>query len=287
MDSKPTTRTFRRQGGKLRVICSHCGAPAREGEARCRACAQEVWVSPERLCAACAARLRESDAARDRRGGVAGRVKRGWRLAILAGLGVVFAWMVSALPGSFAASSEPNLAGVRVGDPPRTVERVLGAPDDRGSEILWQGVDGRSHHMIQWQYGLDETQIADLTITFVDGKVHQVGALAGDWQTSDGLRIGDSLAKANRLYGTAIEDPPIEGLTPHRYIRGHVVVRVITEPPSDRILAIGVESPKQIPLEAAPRRFEPDFQHPPIGPQEPDSPPLSDTDPALPRQRYY
>jgi hypothetical protein len=122
-------------------------------------------------------------------------------------------------------------------------------------------------------------------VTFIDGKVHQVGALAGNWQTSEGLRIGDRLPKAGRLYGTAIEDSPIEGLTPHRFLRGGVVVRVITETPSDEILAIGVESPKQIPLEASHVPSDPDWHHP--APSEPEAPPLLEDEPILPRQRYY
>jgi hypothetical protein len=184
---------------------------------------------------------------------------------------------------------DPQLAGVAVGDGPREVERTLGRPEDRASEVFWQGVDGRSHHMVQWQYGLDETRIADLTVTFIDGKVHQVGALAGSWQTSEGLRIGDRLPKAVRLYGTGIEDAPIEGLTPHRYIRGRVVVRVITDAPSDEILAIGVESPRQAPLEASRLPADPGWHHPPV-PEGPSSqlPPIGEDDlPIVPRQRYY
>jgi hypothetical protein len=203
----------------------------------------------------------------------------------MAGLGALLAVVVTVVPGALG-QGDPQLAGVSVGDAPGEVERALGTPDDRGTEVFWQGMDGRSHHMIQWQYGLDETEIADLTVTFIDGKVHQVGALAGTWQTGEGLRIGDRLPKANRLYGTGIEDSPIEGLTPHRYIRGGVVVRVITEFPSDEILAIGVESPRQIPLEASHLPATPEW-HPPVPPDTEAVPPVHDETPVLPRQRYF
>lgn len=208
-------------------------------------------------------------------------------LAVMAGLGALLALVVTAVPGA-RSQENARLGGITVGDGPREVERALGQPEDRGSEVFWQGKDGRSHHMIQWQYGLDETQIADLTVTFVDGKVHQVGALAGSWKTSEGLGIGDRLPKAGRLYGTAIEDSPIEGLTPHRYIRGSVVIRVITEAPSDEILAIGVESPRQLPLEAS-SVSEPPAWHPPVPsePRPPSPPVADDTAPLLPRQRYF
>jgi len=268
VDPNPSLRNFRRL--KASLLCPHCGARAQAGDAFCRDCGHALIV-PEHQ----ATFLRPRE--------------RPWswkRLALMAGLGALLAGVVSFLPAAFG-QGDPGLAGVQVGDAPLEVERVLGTPEERGSEVFWQGLDGQSHHMVQWQYGLDETQIADLTVTFVDGKVHQVGALAGTWQTSDGLRIGDRLSKAGRLYGTAIEDAPIEGLTPHRFIRGSVVVRVITEAPSEQILAIGVESPKQIPLEAQSLPAEPDWHAPkPSTPQLP-TPPVLEDEPSLPRQRYF
>lgn len=296
MDPNPSMRNFRRERVKAHLLCVHCGARAQDGDAFCRECGHGLILPEERACVTCgataigegkhcpacgASRAPQAPATPPR-----ARPRSLPRLAVMAGLGAMLAMAVSFLPAAFG-QGDPGLAGVKVGDGPREVEQSLGEPDERGSEIFWQGTDGQSHHMIQWQYGLDETQIADLTVTFVDGKVHQVGALAGTWQTSDGLKIGDRLSKAGRLYGTAIEDAPIEGLTPHRYIRGSVVVRVITEAPSDQILAIGVESPKQIPLEATSSPNLPDW-HGPV-PSEPDRnvPPVVEDEPILPRQRYY
>ncbi len=290
MDPKPTMRNFRRERVKAHLLCARCGAQAETGDSYCRACGQGLIVSAERACLACGdldagtgRHCRACGAARMRSPVAKPHGLR--RVALMAGLLATLAVLVTFLPGAFG-SGEPGLAGVQVGDAPQAVERALGTPEDRGTEVYWQGLDGQSHHMVQWQYGLDETQIADLTVTFIDGKVHQVGALAGGWKTSEGLGIGDRLSKAGRLYGTGIEDAHIEGLTPHRYIQGGVVVRVITEAPSDQILAIGVESPKQIPLEASDLPSEPDWHH--SEPPRPDAPPpVSDTEPVLPRQRYY
>ncbi|MNS89666.1 hypothetical protein D3C72_1236850 [compost metagenome] len=281
MDPKPSSRNFRRERVRAHLLCARCGSRAPDGAAFCGACGQNLIVPEESL-----VRLGSEPAAEPRAAHPREPRRVAWRrLALMAGLGAALAVAVTFLPGAFG-QGEPRLAGVKVGDGPQQVERTLGAPEDRGTEVFWQGVDGASHRMIQWQYGLDETQIADLTVTFVDGKVHQVGALAGSWETSEGLKIGDRLAKADRLYGTGIEDTPIEGLTPHRFIRGHAVVRVITEAPSDEILAIGVESPKQIPLESRTTPSEPDWQHP--TPSEPDAtPPVVEDAPLLPRQRYY
>lgn len=290
MDPMTSRRKFRRERVKAHLLCAHCGARAAEGDRYCRDCGQGLILPADRACLACGEtspgegrRCSTCQAERHAAPALLPRVLP--RLAVMAALGGILAVAVTFLPGAFG-QGEPRLAGVKVGDAPQQVERQLGTPEDRGSEVFWQGLDGQSHHMIQWQYGLDETQIADLTVTFIDGKVHQVGALAGAWQTSEGLRIGDRLPKAGRLYGTAIEDSPIEGLTPYRFLRGGVVVRVITEAPSDEILAIGVESPKQIPLEASHAPSEPDWHHP--APSEPEAaPPLIQDEPVLPRQRYY
>ncbi len=204
----------------------------------------------------------------------------------MAGLLALLAVVVTFIPVA-RGQGDATLAGVAVGAGPGEVERLLGPPEDRGSEVFWQGRDGRNHNMIQWQYGLDETRIADLTVTFIDGRVHQVGALAGNWQTSEGLMIGDRLHKAERLYGTAIEDLPIEGLTPHRYIRGSVVIRVITEAPSEEILAIGVESPRQTSFDAADSSAGKAWEHPPLPKGEAPDSPSREEELILPRQRYY
>ena len=292
MDPKASMRNFRRERVKAHLLCLHCGTRAQEGDAFCRDCGHGLIVPEPHACLNCGplgvgeGKHCPACGAYRMGKGMPAKPRALPRLAMMAGLGAVLALVVSFLPAAFGHGG-PSLAGVQVGDEPREVERALGTPDEQGSEIFWQGNDGQSHHMIQWQYGLDETQIADLTVTFVDGKVHQVGALAGTWQTIDGLKIGDRLSKAGRLYGTAIEDSPIEGLTPHRFIRGSVVVRVITEAPSDQILAIGVESPKQIPLEAPSSPSVPDWHGP--APSEPNvpAPPVVEDEPILPRQRYF
>jgi len=292
LDPKASHRNFRRDRVTAHLLCAHCGARAQLGDETCRDCGHALIVPVTQACLDCGAtdlgkgqHCPACGASRSRE--AASALPRALpRLAAMAGLGALLAVLVSFLPAAFGQGA-PDLAGVQVGDEAPAVERALGQPEERGSEVFWQGTDGQSHHMVQWQYGMDETQIADLTVTFVDGKVYQVGALAGTWRTSDGLRIGDRLSKAGRLYGTAIEDAPIEGLTPHRFIRGGVVVRVITEQPSDQILAIGVESPKQMPLEAQSAPSGPDFHGPaPSEPQVP-TPPVVDDEPVLPRQRYY
>ncbi|MNY17030.1 hypothetical protein D3C86_1503270 [compost metagenome] len=67
------------------------------------------------------------------------------------------------------------------------------------------------------------------------------------YRTSEGLRVGDRIAKASRLYGTPIEENLVSGLLPMKYLRQGVVVKVVTMPGDDRVLAVGIESPRALP----------------------------------------
>ncbi|MNL59286.1 hypothetical protein D3C87_1830000 [compost metagenome] len=71
------------------------------------------------------------------------------------------------------------------------------------------------------------------------------------YPTSEGLRVGDRIAKASRLYGTPIEENLVSGLMPMKYVRQGVVVKIVTMPGDDRVLAVGLESPRALPTASA------------------------------------
>lgn len=174
-----------------------------------------------------------------------------WRLLGASAVAIAFGaffW----LNGDFwGPSLPPSLGGVRIGETATTVEQHLGRPARKPTEVFWNGTDGKPHRVGLWQYGLvpdSQTPIADLTVTFLDGKVFEVGALDKNYKTSEGLRIGDSLHKASHLYGTAIEEDLVSGLLPTKFLKGGVVVKVVTMPGDDHVLAIGLESPRNLPL---------------------------------------
>jgi hypothetical protein len=151
-----------------------------------------------------------------------------------------------------AHRAPPSLAGIKVGEPQKAVEHRIGKPDIKPTEVFWNGVDGKAHRVALWKYGLtSDSNVANLTVTFLDGKVYQVGALDKMYHTSEGLRVGDRIAKASRLYGTPIEENPVSGLMPMKYVRQGVVVKIVTMPGNDRVLAVGLESPRALPTASA------------------------------------
>lgn len=148
----------------------------------------------------------------------------------------------------------PSLGGIHVGDSSAHVTKRLGQPERTPHEVIWSDGRGDVHRLGFWQYGIakdTDPQVADLTITFLDDQVYQVGSLDASFATSEGLRVGDRTSKANRLYGTAIEEDRISGLVPLKYLHGGVVVKIIVMPGDDQVLAVGLESPKGLPLAGA------------------------------------
>lgn len=163
----------------------------------------------------------------------------------------------------------PSLGGIHVGDPSAKVAKRLGRPERTPHEVIWSDSHGDVHRLGFWQYGLDKEtapDVADLTITFLDDKVYQVGSLDASFATSEGLRVGDRTGKANRLYGTAIEEDRVSGLVPLKYLHNGVVVKVIVMPGDDQVLAIGLESPKGLPLAATSAQKPSDISSPPAEP---------------------
>lgn len=185
-------------------------------------------------------------------------------IAVLTAIALVLAfWLPTLRPASVASGPSPNLAGITVGQDASSLEAKLGKPDTRPEEFLWQGPDGKSHSLAFWEYGLKEG-VADLTVTVLDGKVYQIGVVDGPFRTSEGLRIGDSIEKARALYGTGVEEEPIEGLVPIMFIKGGVVVKVVTEAGGSAVLAIGIEAPERLPMDFGSEPHEHEHHEPPV-----------------------
>jgi len=194
------------------------------------------------------------------------RPARRWRRAIVSlwaaaiALGAAIA-LVRQTP--FPATAV-TLAGIHVGEASSEVVTRLGHPQRRPREVFWNAPDGTAHRVGIWQYGITPgtDDVADLTVTFLDGHVYQVGVLAKGYRTSEGLHVGDRLPKARQIYGTAIEEDPIAGLVPIKFLRGEVVVKVVTMPGDNEVLALGIESPLNLPAVEAEtpthRHFSPD-----------------------------
>lgn len=233
--------------------CAHCGESLlRPDETACLGCGLPLESSAGPHCAGCGAyvpeRLRPSPVR-----GLTGRS----RLARLATATVAAAglWLAAQAGSQLlgAHGHAPSLAGVAIGEPQSAVQGKLGSPERRDTELFWNGPDGTPHRVVMWQYGVTSeggTPVADLTVTFLDGKVFQVGVLEKGFKTSEGLSVGDRLGKASRLYGTAIEEDMVAGLQPMKFLKGGVVVKIVTMPGDDQLLAIGIESPKNLPLES-------------------------------------
>lgn len=163
---------------------------------------------------------------------------------------------VAAIALAFASTtpSTPRLAALQVGDPGVRVRQHLGRPARAPHEILWHASDGTPHRAVIWEYALlmegDEV-VPRVSVTLLDGRVFQIGVLDARYATDRGLRVGDPLAKARRLYGTAIEEAPVAGLVPLKFLHGGVVIKVVVAPDGDRVLALGLESPRNLPMPAA------------------------------------
>lgn len=224
--------------GPDETTCLGCGTPLEASTLHCVSCGAYV---PQRLRSPAARAL--SRRARLLRLGTAVVAAGGLWLAAQAGS----QWLG-------ANARAPSLAGVQVGEGQRAVERKLGTPERRETEIMWNGPDGAPHRVLLWQYGVSvegETTVADLTVTFLDGRVFQVGVLEKGFRTSEGLGVGDRIGKASSLYGTAIEEEMVAGLQPLKFLKGGVVVKIVTMPGDDQLLAIGIESPKNLPIDSA------------------------------------
>ena len=227
-DETVSTRPARRFVRRIKSfgICASCGARV-EGD-RCEACGKP-YLQPD-------SRWR-INLQRFSIGLVVGA------LLVLGGQ-ILHAWI---------ASASPSLAGLHVGDSSAHVLQILGSPARTPREIYWNDATGQTHRLGFWQYGLmkdPDPAVADLTVTLLDGRVYQVGVLSNRYSTGEGLRVGDRRSKANQLYGTAIEEHPIAGLIPVKYLQDGVVIKIILMPGNDHVLAIGIESPKSLPTVA-------------------------------------
>lgn len=234
------------------AFCAQCGDPLL-GPApfACLGCGNEAIVPGDRHCGVCGAYVPK--AARPAKGyarcAVTGRAAKAFA-AVAAAAGLwVGAQGLGLLRG--AIPNAPSLAGIKVGDAQQAVERRIGKPDVKPTDVFWNGADGKPHRFGLWKYGLTpDSEVADLTVTFLDGKVYQVGALDKLYRTSEGLRVGDRIDKASRLYGTPIEENLVSGLMPMKYVRQGVVVKIVILPGDDRVLAVGIESPRALPVAA-------------------------------------
>lgn len=169
------------------------------------------------------------------------------------------------LPGKQVA----EMAGIRIGDSASKVEQVLGTPQRSPVPLAWKP----HHEVLMWQYDLDFEAggIPNLSVTFVDGRVWRVASLHERYATRGGLRVGDDLAKARRLYGTGIEEDPDGGLVPWKFVCDGQVVKVIVEEGGQELLAVGIETPFNFKLVAPPSWLQEDDQPEPALPE--DAPP--------------
>ncbi|MBM3267410.1 MAG: hypothetical protein FJZ01_07160 [Candidatus Sericytochromatia bacterium] len=158
--------------------------------------------------------------------------------------------VVAGVSAHVSALDRAQMAGVHIGDSPDRVAQILGKPARPPQPLVWKP----EHRVEMWQYDLDHKAggIPNLSVTFVDGKVWRVAALTGRYTTRDGLRVGDSLDKARELYGTGIEDDAEHGLVPWRFVCAGQVVKVIVEQGATEVLAVGLETPHNLRLLAAP-----------------------------------
>ncbi len=107
-------------------------------------------------------------------------------------------WSLLAIPTAFAllntrvrpanecalADSDYVVAGVAIDDSQIVVERRLGRPDSL------------SDSGFEWRY-------RGLTFSISEGRVEAITLQTPRYQTARGLRVGDSIARARTLYGTA------------------------------------------------------------------------------------
>lgn len=198
----------------------------------------------DRFCARCGLPLFELARAEPQPRPQAPHLNRG--AAIRAG---VIAVLVAALGAGIVHLRRPaelRLAGLAIGDTPAKVEKVLGKPALAPTPMNWKP----GHRAVMWHYDpdLEAGGVPNLTVTFIDGHVRRVAVLDRHFATADGLRVGDTLAKARRIYGTAIEEDATGSLVPFKFICQGDVVKVIVEQGSPKLLAIGIETPDDIRL---------------------------------------
>ncbi|MBO9539327.1 zinc ribbon domain-containing protein [bacterium] len=229
------------------AFCAQCGASLLgPGPYCCLACGSEILTPSDRHCGDCGAYLPKASRPPKLISPWSSRLFKALAAtAVAAGL-----WLGAQGIGNLRTPflQAPSLAGIKVGDPQQAVERRIGKPDIKPTEVFWNGRDGKPHRVGLWKYGLTpDSEVANLTVTFLDGKVYQVGVLDKVYRTSEGLRVGDRIAKASRLYGTPIEENLVSGLLPMKYLRQGVVVKIVTMPGNDRVLAVGIESPRALP----------------------------------------
>ncbi|MBU6430230.1 MAG: hypothetical protein KGR26_14535 [Cyanobacteria bacterium REEB65] len=161
---------------------------------------------------------------------------------------VVLILGLAALTAALLAIPRPStltLAKVELGDGAGQVAQVLGKPTLPPDALDWRP----GHIAVMWDYDPDVAAgVPNLSITFIDGRVRRVAVLDNHYATGDGLRVGDSLAKARQLYGTGIEEDPSGNLVPFKFLHGSEVVKVIVEQGNPTILAIGIEGPENLTL---------------------------------------
>ncbi len=143
-----------------------------------------------------------------------------------------------------------TLAGVGLGDRPARVLELLGRPAFAPAAMIWK----TGHSAVMWHYDpdLEAGGVPNLSVTFIDGRVRRVAALSRRYATTDGLRVGDSLAKARALYGIGIEGDTSDGLVPYKFLFGPEVIKVIVAAGNPTLLAVGVETPENVTLQAPP-----------------------------------
>lgn len=226
-------RDIRTASPTVFLLCHSCGTRVHSADHFCRRCGLAlIQPEPPRV---------EATAPTTRSARLRG---------LLAAIAVVLliATIATSLPppGSHAA----EMAGVRIGDTVQHVQNVLGKPQKGPLTLAWKP----DHDVRMWQYDLDRQagDIPNLSVTFVDGKVWRIASLHKRYATRDGLRVGDSLAKARSLYGTGIEEDADAGLVPWKFVCGGQVVKVIVEEEGQELLAVGIETPQNFKLMAPP-----------------------------------
>ena len=182
---------------------------------------------------------------------------RGFRALVTA---VVFiATLATTIPLPEIRTAE--MAGVRIGDTVQRVEGVLGRPHKGPVSLTWK--PDHDVKMLQYDLDMESGGIPNLSVTLVDDKVWRVASLHKRYSTRDGLRVGDTLEKARKIYGTGIEEDSDAGLVPWKFVCQGQVVKVIVEHGGKELLAVGIETPLNFKLMAPPPWFE-DRSEPPL-----------------------
>ena len=219
------------EGHRLVLVCHGCGAKHHLADRFCSRCGRPLLAGDAGL------------AARPRSRRVPG-AQPAARVGITLGLvGVALAAVaLQRLPARVA------LAGIGLGDRPAKVLEILGKPAFAPSPMLWK----TGHSAVMWHYDpdLEAGGVPNLSVTFIDGRVRRVAALSRQYATTDGLRVGDSMTKARALYGIGIEGEASDGLVPYKFLFGPQVIKVIVAEGHPTLLAVGIETPENVTLQA-------------------------------------